>query len=58
MFCVISGKKKKSHPEIISSAMGMIPKNTPYLLGIVQIEVGPLPKLILALFEKVVHIIM
>ena len=38
--------------------MGMIPKKTPYLLGIVQIEVGPPAQTDLALFEKVVHIIM
>ena len=53
MFCVFSGKKKKSHPEIISSPMGMTFKKNTLSSGHCPNWGGnPLPKLILALFEK------
>ena len=53
MFCVFSGKKKKSHPDIISSPMGMTFKKNTLSSGHCPNWGGnPLPKLILALFEK------
>ena len=57
MFCVISGKKKKNRNNFLCNGDDSQKKH-PIFWALSKLKWDPLPKLILALFEKVVHIIM